>query len=45
MNVLWKLTCVSIYVRTLLAATHVTATLATSWVEMAAHAMVNQSIK
>lgn len=40
MNALWELTCVNIYVRTPLAATDVTATLATSWVEMAAHAMV-----
>ncbi len=40
MNALLEPTCVSIHVRTLLAATHVTAILAMSWVEMAAHAMV-----
>ena len=41
MNALWELTYVNIYVRTLLAAIHVTVILATSWIEMAAHAMVN----
>lgn len=40
MNALWELTYVSRYVRTPLAATDVTVTLAMSWVEMAAHAMV-----
>ena len=40
MNALWELTYVSRHARTPLAATHVTATLAMSWVEMAAHAMV-----
>ena len=39
-NALWEITCVRRYVGIPLAATHVIAALAMSWIEMADHAMV-----